>query len=335
MTNDSLGAKEPVNQLTDYEAALYDRGIRLWGVDAQNRLRQAKVLFIGINSLMSEIIKNTVLAGIDSITLIDNHIVTIQDLSCHLFLTHDSIGKKRADESVQSITELNPLVKVHVVDKEIESIDKEFLQAYTIVCLNAFDLNLVSKFDTFCREINIPLIATHSFGLYGFFFSDLSDFEYIKKTEKKEKDQEEPVIEYVNHKVSFPSFETAMNIQWSKTNPRRTSPLLYALTVLYQFEQSTKSIPSIENPSHLSKILEIIDGKLSASQMPSSEQEKYLHITNLLIKHQNHEIAPTCAVLGGIVGAEIIKIISKNNHVLNNIFFYDNTKGTGVVETMN
>jgi len=331
MTNE----QQPVNQLTDYEAALYDRGIRLWGVDAQNRLRQAKVLFIGINSLMSEIIKNTVLAGIDSITLIDNHIVTMSDLSCHLFLTPDSIGKKRADESVQSITDLNPLVKVNVVDKEIDSIDKEFLKQFTIVCLNAFDLNLVSKIDGFCRELNIPLIAAHSFGLFGFFFSDLSEFEYVKKIEKKEKDQEEPTIEYVNHKVSFPSFDTAMNIQWSKTNPRRTSPLLYAISVLYQFETTTKSIPSIEKPSDLSKILEIIESKLSVSQMPSTDQEKHLHLTNLLIKHQNHEIAPTCAVLGGIAGAEIIKIISKNNHVLNNIFFYDNTKGTGVVENMN
>ena len=46
--------------------------IRLWGLDAQKRLRAAKVCVFGLDSLGSEIVKNLVLAGIDQMTLVDN-----------------------------------------------------------------------------------------------------------------------------------------------------------------------------------------------------------------------------------------------------------------------
>lgn len=44
--------------ITDDEAKLYDRQIRLWGVSSQKRLRQANVICIGLSGLASEIIKN-------------------------------------------------------------------------------------------------------------------------------------------------------------------------------------------------------------------------------------------------------------------------------------
>lgn len=75
------------------EAAVYDRGIRLWGLDAQRRLRKTDLLFLGLAAPNAEICKNFVLAGVNSATIVDNHIVTEEDLQSNFFLTSEDVGK--------------------------------------------------------------------------------------------------------------------------------------------------------------------------------------------------------------------------------------------------
>jgi len=52
-----------------------------------------------------------------------------------------------------------------------------------------------------------------------------------------------------------------------------------------------------------------------------------------LIKSIGNEISPICAILGGIAGQEIIKIICKNDEPFNNFFFYNAMEGTGTVQS--
>lgn len=59
--------------ITEDEAALYDRQIRLWGVDAQRRLLSSRILIIDMKGLGAEIAKNLVLGGINSLTLLDSN----------------------------------------------------------------------------------------------------------------------------------------------------------------------------------------------------------------------------------------------------------------------
>src|SRR5690242_17909257 len=62
------------------EIALYDRQIRLWGMAAQAKIQNANILLITIRALANEIAKNLVLAGVGSLTLLDNAIVAEADL---------------------------------------------------------------------------------------------------------------------------------------------------------------------------------------------------------------------------------------------------------------
>lgn len=75
------------------EIALYDRQIRLWGLEAQNRIRNANILLVSVKALANEIAKNLVLAGIGSITLADHEIITEEDLSAQFFISETDIGK--------------------------------------------------------------------------------------------------------------------------------------------------------------------------------------------------------------------------------------------------
>jgi len=48
---------------SEFESNLYDRQIRLWGVEAQKRLNNARILIIGMGGLGAEVSKNIILEG--------------------------------------------------------------------------------------------------------------------------------------------------------------------------------------------------------------------------------------------------------------------------------
>src|SRR5690606_3064852 len=79
--------------LTKEEADRYDRQIRLWGLAAQQKLRETRVLLHGFTATCAELCKNIVLAGVQSVTVNDPKLTTAKDLAAHLFLDIDSIGK--------------------------------------------------------------------------------------------------------------------------------------------------------------------------------------------------------------------------------------------------
>jgi len=80
-------------ELSADEIALYDRQLRLWGMEAQNRMRRAKILLITVKSLGNEIAKNLVLAGIGSLMVLDPDTVTEEDVASQFFVTEEHIGK--------------------------------------------------------------------------------------------------------------------------------------------------------------------------------------------------------------------------------------------------
>ena len=75
------------------EIALYDRQIRLWGAQAQERIRSANILLVSLRALGSEIAKNLTLAGISSLTIIDDEPVTEEDLGAQYFVREVDVGK--------------------------------------------------------------------------------------------------------------------------------------------------------------------------------------------------------------------------------------------------
>ena len=80
-------------ELSADEIALYDRQLRLWGMEAQNRMRKAKVLLITIKALGNEIAKNLVLAGIGSLTILDDAVLTTSDVESQFLVTKENIGQ--------------------------------------------------------------------------------------------------------------------------------------------------------------------------------------------------------------------------------------------------
>lgn len=74
----------------------YDRGIRVWGAHGQEALEAARVCLLNAGPTGTEALKNLVLGGIHSFTIVDGAKVTPADLGNNYLLTADALASSRA-----------------------------------------------------------------------------------------------------------------------------------------------------------------------------------------------------------------------------------------------
>ena len=98
-------------QISEQEAELYDRQIRLWGLDAQKRLRSARVCVLGMSGLGCEVSKNLVLSGVKELKMVDSKLVSDEDATSQFLAPRDKLGENRAEASLQRLQQLNPMVR--------------------------------------------------------------------------------------------------------------------------------------------------------------------------------------------------------------------------------
>ncbi|PIK34706.1 putative SUMO-activating enzyme subunit 1 [Apostichopus japonicus] len=180
--------------ITEDEAELYDRQIRLWGLDARKEkslqtepqgLRVTKMLLVGLGGLGAEVCKNIVLAGIKSITLMDDQNVTEADFFSQFLITREDVGKNRATASVARVQELNPNVIVTSDETSVTDKEEAFFKQFDIVCLTYCKPETIVKVNTFCHENNIQFFGGDIFGFYGYSFSDLNEHNFVEEKPKK------------------------------------------------------------------------------------------------------------------------------------------------------
>ncbi|CAI2738794.1 unnamed protein product [Dicrocoelium dendriticum] len=174
--------------ISEEEAALYDRQIRLWGVEAQNRLKCSRIVLLGMNALSSEVAKNLVLAGVASLFIIDDDIVSEEDVSSNFLICSDSVGEIKSAASVQRLQSLNPMVKVQAITSVSYNETISNSQDYDVVILASSPLkddivrweSVAVTLARVSKESSSPLIIfLSSIHLFGVVFIDLSLHHFI------------------------------------------------------------------------------------------------------------------------------------------------------------
>ena len=84
--------------VTKQESEIYDRQIRLWGIEAQQRLQSSRILLAGrFSGTSAEVGKNLVLAGF-SATIMDDGVCSGEDLGANFFSPTVLRGAKPSDD---------------------------------------------------------------------------------------------------------------------------------------------------------------------------------------------------------------------------------------------
>ncbi|ETP45576.1 hypothetical protein F442_08032 [Phytophthora nicotianae P10297] len=304
------------------EAAVYDRQMRLWGVEAQKRLQNSRVLVSGLTALGSELVKNLVLAGM-GVTLHDSQAVTPAAIATQFFLSEEDIGKNRAEACLPRVQELNPLVQVSSETKPLDELTDEFFKQFTVVCLIGAEQVTEFRLDTLCRSLGIAFYSARSFGFDGIIFADLGEHTFRRNAVGADSVPSDPIT------VKFPTLEEAQKIQWSSLqSARKRAPQLPQVFVKNQLLQGYKSLKGMTKITDNQEV-EFIHYAREQFQANGLEED-YLSPDELqaLLRVADADLVPICAIVAGIMGQEVIKAISQKDEPICNFFCFDGVTGT-------
>ncbi|PKC15495.1 putative sumo-1-activating enzyme E1a [Rhizophagus irregularis] len=289
-------------QITEDEAALYDRQIRLWGLEAQQRMRNSSILISGIRGLSNEVCKNLVLAGVGSVTIIDHNIVTEEDLGAQFLITEQDLGKNRALASANGVRHLNPRVVVKTDTDDIREKAEEFFENYDLICLTDSGPDTMIHVDRICRKYNKKFYSACTYGFFGYIFSDLNHHDYIQEKKTVVPGKEEPEITRLKKNEEFVSLETALSKNdWDQISVKKLNKI-------------SRVLWSVLNSLFTSNNINV-----------STVTDEFLRTFTLSI---TAELSPVCAILGGILAQDILNTLSQRELPINNFFLYD---GSGVI----
>lgn len=100
----------------------YDRQVRIWGAHGQTLLQAARVCMLGAGPVATETLKNLVLGGIASFTVVDSAIVSQSDLGNNFFFDQTSLNQGRAESAARLLRELNDSVQGAYSDLSVQDL---------------------------------------------------------------------------------------------------------------------------------------------------------------------------------------------------------------------
>ena len=161
-------------------ATRYARQIQLQeiGEEGQNKIKQAKILVVGAGGLGSPILYYLAAAGVGTIGIIDNDLVSESNLQRQILYDSHSLGLYKAEIAKQKLEALNPHCQIIAMCKRLTAENAlEIIDQYDIV-VDATD-NLPTRYimDDICRSTQTPLV----YGSICEFQGQVSVFLYQKK----------------------------------------------------------------------------------------------------------------------------------------------------------
>nr|POE78461.1 dna damage tolerance protein rhc31 [Quercus suber] len=320
------------------EIALYDRQIRLWGAQAQERIRSANILLVSLRALGTEIAKNLTLAGISSLTIVDDDVVTEEDLGAQYFLREEDIGKP----------ELNPrvVVKTDCTVPELISKDPSYFESYDCVVACDHDFLTLSAVNTAVRFANRPFYAAGIHGFYGFIFADLVTHEFVVEREKSnvptvigaesptrsvlsvtnKKDNEGKNIEIVK------KLETYCPLILANTSPlpaeilsrrrqmKGVPALLPCLRAVFDFQRVHARLPGHTSQDLVAFTTLATERSRELQLPPETLRAGFLRS---FIQNIGAELVPTAAFVGGRLSEDVINVLGKRQQPIQNFALFD------------
>uniref|UniRef100_A0A914HH01 THIF-type NAD/FAD binding fold domain-containing protein n=1 Tax=Globodera rostochiensis TaxID=31243 RepID=A0A914HH01_GLORO len=343
-----------MTMLSTDETRIYDRQIRLWGMQAQNRLRNSSVLIIGLTGLGAEIAKNLMLAGLKSLTLMDDKEVTDEDYTSNFLLVHGT-KMNRAEASYENLKLLNPMVDL-TVQTELP------------------DYETTSLINKKCRQNRIRFEAGSVFGWVGYAFFDFNNHTFlISKPKEKDAIVESVLDEDCEDGLSDGTTAKKMKMNGAGSGGTSVDNTQQTMTLTIGDEEDSKikknvSFPSFEHtfavelgskrfirrkfnfPSTYfvvraffglmrGKAVEITHERVvdqwqrELSNIGSDETKQKISAEDFSL-FVCPALNPVCAIVGSIIAQEAIKSLSQNDEPLKSTFFYSALESCGTVVDM-
>lgn len=317
-------------ELTEQETELYDRQIRLWGLDSQKRIRTARVLLCGLNGLGAEVAKNVILGGVKSVTLLDHRNVTQLDFCSQFLVPRETLGTNRAEASLLRAKALNPIVEITADTANLDDKRDEYFDNFDVVVVIEASTTTQIRVNNACRSFGVKFFVGDVWGTFGYSFSDLQEHEFAEDVFKHKldsKEKSEMVSATVMRKVVYPSLQDVLDFDFIEptfmNRLKRNGPPFICLKVLQKFRDTEGRDPSPGTRSEDTAKLIVIRDTIAPNLAPNSA---FLQVFAV--------VSPVAAIIGGELAHEVIKAVSQKEAPHNNLFLFNPDTCCGFVETI-
>ena len=159
------------------ERKRYSRQIILpeMGLSGQEKLKAAKVLVIGAGGLGCPVLQYLTAAGIGTIGIVDDDVVTITNLHRQILYSAEDIGKGKAQTAKDKLSAQNPFVNFNVIPLRLNDENAAKIIADYDLVIDGSD-NFPTRYlaNDVCVELDKPLV----FGSILRFEGQVSTFNY-------------------------------------------------------------------------------------------------------------------------------------------------------------
>lgn len=165
--------------MTNEELTYYNRHLKLagFGLEAQQKLKQAKVLVIGAGGLGCPVLQYLATAGVGYIGIIDHDIVELHNLHRQILYNHQDVGKSKAATAAAKITVLQPLITCLAMNEKFSPDNAlTIIREYDVVIDGTDNFETRYLVNDACVIAGKPLIS----GSINDFSGQLSVFNYQK-----------------------------------------------------------------------------------------------------------------------------------------------------------
>jgi adenylyltransferase/sulfurtransferase len=156
--------------MDDQQLLRYSRQIMLpaIGIEGQQRLRQARVLVIGLGGLGSPVAMYLAAAGIGTLVLVDFDRVDLSNLQRQIIHTQERIGEPKVTSARETLLALNPETRIITFDQPLEgeTLSEQVALADTVI--DGSD-NFATRFslNRACRAQRTPLVSGSAIRMEG------------------------------------------------------------------------------------------------------------------------------------------------------------------------
>ncbi|MBX9446408.1 molybdopterin-synthase adenylyltransferase MoeB [Dickeya chrysanthemi] len=149
-------------ELTDEETLRYNRQIVLRGFDfdAQERLKAARVLIVGLGGLGCAASQYLASAGVGQLTLLDFDTVSLSNLQRQVLHRDDRIGMPKVESARLTLEHINPHVRITPVQDNLEDDALQALVTQHDVVVDCTDnVSIRDRLNRVCFMQKIPLVS--------------------------------------------------------------------------------------------------------------------------------------------------------------------------------
>lgn len=288
-----------------------------------------QVLYIHVTGVTSEIMKNLVLAGVKA-TICDTRSFPSAVSETPSFLlppatTSEPAAKKTKYETVGQATQ--PVVEnmnlllgdCPVIHKEVSELDEATLQEFPIVIASRIPLSEAKRLSKLVTAAGNKFFMADCFGMYGASLMDLGEHSFRPEVGKKLLDPKPLTPQISLDQLAQVPLQDAVN-RFHKQHP---PPVWMRYRAILEYRDQTGNWPSTSDggdddfAKRIGEWIQTSSPKLADHELFQEDALK------ALAKVAMAEIAPICAVLGGILGNEVIKAISGKGEPANNTVLFD------------